>query len=84
MPAGARRDKVRTHLTQRVRALIASWVAQLVETLGEPLPPTFLCSVSREVLRHALIHLNQALHDPVGLTQCAALLMHLQDGNKFV
>jgi hypothetical protein len=40
--------------------------------------------VSREVLRHAVIHLNQALHDLVGLTQCAALLMHLQDGNKFV
>jgi len=31
-----------------------------------------------------VIHLNQALHDPVGLTQCAALLMHPQDGSKFV
>jgi hypothetical protein len=52
--------------------------------LGKALLPTFLCSASCEVLRHAVIHLNQALHDSVGPTQCAVLLMLLHDGNKFV
>jgi hypothetical protein len=31
-----------------------------------------------------VIHLNQALHDPVSPTHRSVLLMLLQDGNKFV
>jgi len=58
-------------------------IGKLCDTLVALLP-TFLCSASCEVLRHAVIHLNQALHDSVGPTQCAVLLMLLQDGNKFV
>ena len=51
---------------------------------SEALLPTFLCSASCEVLSHAVIHLNQALHDPVSPTHRSVLLMLLQDGNKFV